>query len=121
VVARRQGAVELCGQRLAGGLRQAVSGIHSRAGRMLGRLSDAPLRALLREGRARLEGSAARLDSVSPEAVLRRGYVVVSDPAGHPLTNAGAVTPGARLRLRFADGEVGATADRPGRQGRLAL
>jgi exodeoxyribonuclease VII large subunit len=53
--------------------------------------------------------------------VLLRGYAVVSDAAGHPLTNAAAVGPGARLRLRFADGEVGATADRPDRQGRLPL
>ena len=96
-------------------------GIHNRAGRTLGRLSDAPLRALLRETRARLEGTAARLELVSPLAVLQRGYAVVSDAAGHPLTSAAKVAPGARLRLRFADGEVGATADRPERQGRLPL
>ena len=60
-------------------------------------------------------------NSVSPLAVLQRGYAMVSDPAGHPLTTAAAVTPGARLRLRFADGEVAATADRPERQGRLPL
>jgi exodeoxyribonuclease VII large subunit len=53
--------------------------------------------------------------------VLQRGYAVVSDAAGHPLTSAAKVAPGARLRLRFADGEVGATADRPDRQGRLPL
>jgi exodeoxyribonuclease VII large subunit len=120
-VARRHGALGLCGQKLTAGLRHAVSGIHSRAGRTLGRLSVAPLRASLRETRARLEGTAARLESVSPLAVLQRGYAVVSDAAGHPLTNAAAVGPGARLRLRFADGEVGATADRPDRQGRLPL
>ena len=97
------------------------AGIHDRAGRTLGRLSDAPLRALLREARARLEGTAARLESVSPLAVLQRGYALVSDAAGHPLTSAAEVAPGARLRLRFADGEVGATADRPERQGRLPL
>ena len=98
-----------------------MAGIHGRAGRMLGRLSDVPLRALLRETRARLEGTAARLESVSPLAVLQRGYAVVSDAAGHPLTSVATVPPGARLRLRFADGEVGATADRPERQGRLPL
>jgi exodeoxyribonuclease VII large subunit len=121
VVARRHAALGLCGQKLVGGLRHAVSTIHGHAGRTLGRLSDAPLRALLRETRARLEGTAARLESVSPLAVLQRGYAVVSDAAGHPLTSAAKVAPGARLRLRFADGEVGATADRPDRQGRLPL
>jgi exodeoxyribonuclease VII large subunit len=120
-VARRHAALDLCGQKLVSCLRHAVAGIHNRAGRSLGRLSDAPLRAAIREARARLEGGAARLESVSPLAVLQRGYAVVSDAAGRPLTSAAAVRPGARLRLRFADGEVGATADRPERQGRLPL
>jgi exodeoxyribonuclease VII large subunit len=106
---------------LAAGLRHAVAGIHTHAGRTLGRLSDAPLRGALRETRARLEGAAARLESVSPLAVLQRGYAVVSDAAGHPLTSAAAISPGTHLSLRFADGEVGATADRPERQGRLPL
>jgi exonuclease VII large subunit len=49
---------------------------------------------------------------------------LVADRTGHPLTTAASVAPGAALRLRFADGEVGATADGGGRierQGRLAL
>ncbi len=121
VVARRSAALDLCGQKLVAGLRHAVGGIHSRAGRTLGRLSAAPVQANLRETRARLDGTAARLESVSPLAVLQRGYAVVSDAAGHPLTSASAVTPGAHLRLRFADGEVGATVDRPERQGKLPL
>ena len=78
----------------------------------------------MREARARLEGTAARLESVSPLAVLQRGYALVSDPAGHPLTSAGAIKPGGRLKLRFADGEVGATADgarKVDRQGELGL
>ncbi|MEJ0016377.1 MAG: exodeoxyribonuclease VII large subunit [Acetobacteraceae bacterium] len=121
LVARRHAALTLGGQKLVACLRHAVAGIHGRAGRTLGRLSDAPLRATLREARARLEGSAARLESVSPLAVLQRGYALVTDTTGHPLTSAATVAPGARLRLRFSDGEVAATADRPERQGRLAL
>jgi len=118
---KRRGTFEMCGQKLVAGLRHAVFGIHRQAGRTLVRLSDAPLRALLRETRARLDGVTARLESVSPLAVLQRGYAVVSDAAGHPLTSAASVAPGTRLTLRFADGEVGATADRPERQGRLPL
>ena len=120
-VARRHASLEMCGQRLVASLGQVVAAIHNHAGRTLGRLSDAPLRAVTREARARLEGMAARLESVAPLAVLRRGYAMVSDAAGRPLTSAAKVAPGARLRLRFADGEVGATADRPERQGRLPL
>jgi exodeoxyribonuclease VII large subunit len=124
VVARRHGALDLCGQKLLAGLRHAVSGIHNGAGRTLGRLIDAPLRATLREARTGLAGMAGRLESVSPLAVLKRGYALVSDPAGHPLTSAAEVAPGARLGIRFADGEVRATADGGGkasRQGRLPI
>jgi exodeoxyribonuclease VII large subunit len=97
-VERRHSALDLCGQKLVAGLRHAVSRIHGRAAPTL-----------------------ARLEAVSPLAVLKRGYAVVSDHSGHPLTTAAAVAPGARLRLRFADGEVGATAERPERQGKLPL
>jgi exodeoxyribonuclease VII large subunit len=74
------------------------------------RLNDAALRAGLREARARLDGLAARLASVSPDAVLARGYVQVFDASGHVLTTAAAVRPASALRLRFSDGEVRATA-----------
>ena len=124
LVATRRSTLDLSGHKLIACLRQAVSGIHNRANRTLGRLSDSPLRAALREARARLEGTGARLESVSPLAVLQRGYALVSDPAGHPLTSAASVKPGARLKLRFADGEVAATADgrrRMDRQGELGL
>ena len=124
LVGTRKSDLDLTGQRLVAGLRQSVGAIHTRANRVLGRVSDAPLRAGLREARARLDGTAARLESVSPLAVLARGYVLVSDTSGHPVTSATAVKPGARLGLRFADGEVKATADggrKPDRQGSLPL
>ena len=124
LVATRRSTLDLSGHKLIACLRHAVAGIHNRANRTLGRLNDAPLRGALREARARLDGTGARLESVSPLAVLQRGYALVSDPAGHPLTSAAAVKPGARLKLRFADGEVGATADggrRMDLQGQLPL
>jgi exodeoxyribonuclease VII large subunit len=120
----RSHALGLAEQRLFSGLRHAVGAVHQRAGRILGRLTDGPPRARLREARARLDGTAARLESVSPLAVLARGYALVTDPAGVAITQAAVVKPGARMRLRFADGEVRATADgaRPGdRQGMLPL
>jgi exodeoxyribonuclease VII large subunit len=124
LVGLRRSALDLSTQRLSAGLRHAVAGIHTRATRVLARLSDSPVRAQLRESRAHLLGTAARLESVSPLAVLQRGYALVTGPAGHPLTSAAAVKPGSRLALRFADGQVAATADggrRPERQGQLAL
>ena len=124
LVSVRRSGLELASQRLVSGLRQAVGSVGVRAGRLLGRLSDAPVRASLREARARLEGTAARLESVSPLAVLGRGYVLVTDRGGLPVTSALAVGPGVRLGLRFSDGEVKVTADGgkvAGRQGSLGF
>jgi exodeoxyribonuclease VII large subunit len=124
LLARRRGGLALCGQKLDAGLRHAVGGVHGRSARILARLSAAPLRAALRAWRARAEGAGGRLEAVSPLAVLKRGYVVVSDVNGHALTESGQVRPGQRLRLRFCDGEVGARAEggkAEDRQGRLPL
>jgi exodeoxyribonuclease VII large subunit len=107
-------------------LRHAVATRAAGASRVTHRFSDAPVQASLREARARLDGLAARLASVSHDAVLARGYAMVFAPSGAPLTSAAAIAPGAALRLRFADGEVRATAakaggEKAGRQGALPL
>jgi exodeoxyribonuclease VII large subunit len=78
---------------------------------VLARFSSTPVRSLLREKRARLEGLVARLEGVSYQAVLARGFALVADAEGAPLVSAAAVPPGERLTLTFADGQVGATAD----------
>jgi exodeoxyribonuclease VII large subunit len=111
LVGQRGAALGLAGQKLLGALRQSVGRIHTNAGRVLGRPLDAPLRASLREGWIRVEGAAGRLESVSPLAVLQRGYALVTDTSGYPLTSAKAIKPGARMTVRFADGEVRATAE----------
>jgi exodeoxyribonuclease VII large subunit len=115
LMSARRASLGLNGAKLQGALRHAVSLHHSRAGRLLGRMTDAPLRARLREARARLEGLAARLASVSYEAVLARGYALVFNQAGHSVTEAAAVPPGAKLTLRFIDGEVHVHSEAQGR------
>ncbi len=112
LLAARRAALDLLATRQRAALRHAI------AARAVPRLSDAPLRARLREARARLEGFAARLESVSHRAVLARGYAAVFDAAGAPLTAAAAVRPGAALRIAFADGDVRATAARDDRRQR---
>ena len=107
VVAR----LALAGSRLTGGLRHATGQRRAAGNAGLARLSPAPLLALVRAVRARVEAAGARLESVSPEAVLARGYVLVTNADGQPVTEAARVKPGARLRLRFKDGTVAATAD----------
>ena len=91
---------------LPAALRHAVQRHRIEAARTLPRLTDAPVRAGLRELSARLEGLTARLHAADPRAVLARGYALVTDPAGRPVTSAAAVRPAARLRLEFADGAV---------------
>jgi exodeoxyribonuclease VII large subunit len=117
LVAVRRNLVVLSGEKLRSGLRHVIARRQQEGARVMGRLSPAPLQAGLREASARLEGWAARLESVSYAKVLERGFVLVTTRSGAPLTSAAAVKPGSALRLRFADGEIGATAERA--QGRL--
>lgn len=121
LIAARRALLSLRGAELRSALRHAVGLERAEAARVLGRLSGAPVRAQLREARARLDGMFARLQSASPEAVLARGYALVSDARGAPVTAAAKVRPGARLRIRFADGEVGVRADAVVGQGVLPL
>ncbi len=75
-------------------------------------LSPAPVQALLREQRARLAGLGARLEGVSYQAVLDRGFALVLREAdGALVPRAADVAAGARLTLTFADGRIAATAD----------
>jgi exodeoxyribonuclease VII large subunit len=76
----------------------------------LARLSPAPVQALIREQAARVEGLAARLEAVSYNAVLARGFALVQGADGAALTQAAQVAPGAALTLTFQDGAVKATA-----------
>jgi exodeoxyribonuclease VII large subunit len=110
LVAARRSGLELASQRLAAAVHRALTTLRGKADRVIGRASDAPLRASLREARAHLSGIGPRLDAASPLALLQRGYVLVTNPAGQPVTSAAAVKPGGRLRLRFGDGEVDAVA-----------
>jgi exodeoxyribonuclease VII large subunit len=120
LIATRRGQLGLAGLHLEQAFAKRLSRARHRADRA--RLHPAPLLAMLREQRARLEGVAARLHSVSPDAVLARGYALVSDATGHPITRAADVVPASDLVLRFIDGERHAkAAPKPARQGDLGL
>jgi len=56
----------------------------------------------------RLNGWVARLESVSPARVLERGYAMVTDASGTPVTHVTGVSRGDAVTLRFQDGETGA-------------
>jgi exodeoxyribonuclease VII large subunit len=110
-VATKGERLPVLSERLRGGLRQSLAKQGTRAAAVLTRLRPAPLQARLREARARIEGLAARLASVSHEQVLARGYALVLDRKGNLLARAAAIAPGMGLTLKLADGEVAATAD----------
>jgi exodeoxyribonuclease VII large subunit len=84
---------------------------HRAALALLERKERASLAARRREGALRLEALAARLNAVSYERVLARGFALVTRPGGGPVTQAAAVAPGAALTLRFSDGKVGVRAE----------
>jgi exodeoxyribonuclease VII large subunit len=117
LIAARRAALALQGVRLPAGLRALVQAKAAQAARVLPRLTLAGIEQRLRAQHAALDVLAARLEGASYERVLARGFVLVRDKGGHAVTSAAALTPGAKLRLRFADGEVGVTAD--GRQAKL--
>jgi exodeoxyribonuclease VII large subunit len=121
LIAQRQSGLALLAARHRTGLTHILQAGRVQAARILPRLSPAPLHAALRERHARLEGFAARLDGASYESVLARGFALVLDRAGQAVPRAAGVSPGAKLRLKFADGEIATTADAPIRQGALPL
>ena len=50
----------------------------------------------------------ALLESLSYERVLERGFALVHDGGGHPVTSAAMAKPGMEVGIRFRDGEAGA-------------
>jgi exodeoxyribonuclease VII large subunit len=121
LAATRRSALDVTSHRLTGAIHRALAALQGRADRVIGRVSDVPLRASLREARAHLAGLTPRLDAASPLALLQRGYVLVTSPAGAPVTSAASVKPGGRLRLHFGDGTIDAVAQPGSARGRTTL
>ncbi len=108
-LAARAHALALLQGRAAAAIARRVQ--RGRGARPLAAFSAAPVAALVRERRARLDGVSRQLEALSYRGVLARGFALVRDAEGEPLTRAAAVAPGARLLIAFGDGEIGATAD----------
>jgi exodeoxyribonuclease VII large subunit len=58
--------------------------------------------------RSALHRAAVALRAHEPERTLERGYALVEDRQGEPVTDAAGAAAAERIRLRFADGDVGA-------------
>ncbi len=64
------------------------------------------VRAGVRSHREHLQSLAKRLQSLGPESVLKRGFALVHDSRGRPVTRREGIAPGTKLINRFADGEL---------------
>jgi exodeoxyribonuclease VII large subunit len=80
---------------------------------------ESPLSGKLREARLRLENVSARLGAVSYEAVLARGFALVTNAKGAPISSVAQVVPGAALNIKFSDGDAAVKA--AAKQGLLDL
>ena len=88
--------------------RAALPHLRERVGQEIRALLDR-LAARLASARERLGIAAGSLGALDPLRVLARGYAVAykeGEPA--PLTSAGSVAPGDRVRVLLARGEIGA-------------
>lgn len=112
-VDREQHGVATLRARLGDPLR-AIDLHTERVHRLRADLRGAVLRGLDRRA-VELEHARARLTALGPAATLARGYAIVQrvtdDPVLPVLRSAGEVAPGDRLRVRVADGVLGATVD----------
>lgn len=102
LLSARRTRVALLGSALQAGIRQDVQRREARLGRL--QMSPAPLAALVRERRTALAGMGGQLDAVSPQAVLARGYALVT-AGGQPVTSARALKVGEDVVLTFGDGQ----------------
>lgn len=93
-----------CANRLASALRAAVHARRHRFAEARGRLAQASPAARVELFRQRLDSTAKRLQAASPASVLNRGFVLVRDAEGRPVTRRAAVRAGQRLSAEFADG-----------------
>ena len=74
----------------------------------------AAVRVPMRDATARLGQSGALLESFSYQRILERGFALVADREGKPVTTATGVNPGMPLDIVFHDGKVAAIVDGDG-------
>ncbi|MCF3947012.1 exodeoxyribonuclease VII large subunit [Acidiphilium sp. AL] len=104
VVAARRRALERMTARLMHPRELIAAKRHALA--LLTHRMAVPTGAMLREGRLRLDSLAARLEGLSYNAVLARGFALAIGPNGEPITSAKAASAATRFEIRFGDGGV---------------
>jgi exodeoxyribonuclease VII large subunit len=108
LAARRSALTLLDGRLLARHPRAVVAHARARLGPLRVRLDAAAHRHLERT-RARLSDAAARLDGLSPLAVLGRGYAIATRGDGRAVRDAATLEPGEGVSVRVARGRFAAS------------
>ena len=94
------------GNRLRGALRSAVQTQREALGAARARLAAVSPEKRVQLDSHRLLALWKRLESASPQSVLKRGYAIVRDEAGRPVARAAGLSPGQALVNEFHDGRV---------------
>lgn len=81
---------------------------HRRSLPQLGQRLDQSARVIVRRAVERMSGASALLESLSYRSVLQRGYAVVRDQDGAPVTGAGATSQNQALWIEFREGREAA-------------
>ncbi len=93
-------------------LRRVLAGIRAELDAGTSAMAAA-MRNQLLQNKVRLERMGRALETLSPLAVLQRGYALIFDATGHLLKDAGQVNPGDTIRARLAQGEIRAAVTAP--------
>ncbi len=107
-VRRRLHGLDLLAQRLDSAFQQTVASRRSRSDAAGARIASALALAASRLAH-RLDGSAARLAAVDPRTVLGRGYALLADRSGRPVTTVAGMFIGQPLVVTLNDGEADLT------------
>ncbi len=108
---RRKGhRLDQLAQRLAVAARREIVARASRCTLLAARARAAVLLARTRSA-GRVESAAVRLAGVDPRRVLARGYVLLADAGGRPISTVAAMARGDVLVATLADGQAGLVVD----------
>ncbi|HEY2188910.1 MAG TPA: exodeoxyribonuclease VII large subunit [Caldimonas sp.] len=102
-IARRAHVLDLLEQRLAAAPLRTLAGGRARAEALAGRLRHAIDIARARVA-SRIESAAVRLQVLDPQQVLARGYALLAERDGRPVTSVAGLVPGVIVSARLADG-----------------
>ena len=103
--------------------RSVPSAMQRRAVRLEGGANrlDTTMGRVIERGRARLQLVETALGGNNPEAILQRGYAIVTDESGRPLLDAAAAPPGSRITAQLARGRLAARVEAEGSDGRRQI